>query len=260
MLYNKVMKTIFIADTHLSTTNPATVNIFLNFLSEYVNQVDALYILGDLFDFWIGDDHQTTFNTSIIEALKAFTQHTPIYLIPGNRDFLLGRRFAKETGCHLLKDPTVIKLYGTPVLITHGDLFCTHDIYYKIFRKIIRNRLLLRLFFLNRSLLTRELKALQYRIHSQKINALKDPVLLAISKKLVIKMMKKYRVNYLIHGHTHHPSMEYFQHLTKNKLRIELGAWYTHGSLLICQPNLNKNTPSVDKPLGELSFQLTSFL
>ena len=129
--------TAFISDLHLSPTEPKTVELFFKFLKELSPQTEALYILGDFFKFWSGDDDRSEFNEKIKEALKTASAKIPVYFMPGNRDFILGEVFTKESGCTLLPDPYKINLYNRPTLLTHGDILA-HDIKHRAFRFIIR--------------------------------------------------------------------------------------------------------------------------
>jgi len=134
------METLFISDLHLNRNRPYITRKFINFLKTTATRSDALYILGDLFDVWIGDDDHQRLHRLIIDALNQLsTNHqVPIYLMPGNRDFLIGHAFCHASHCQLLPDPLTINLYGTKTLITHGDLLCTQDIEYLKFRQKVR--------------------------------------------------------------------------------------------------------------------------
>ena len=142
-------KTLFVSDLHLDESQPEITTQFLQLLHQLQPSVDALYILGDLFESWIGDDYEVPHYQQIITALKSVTARgTPIYFLYGNRDFLIGKKFLRETGCQLLPDETKIFLYGQPVLLMHGDTLCTKDIAYMKARKKMRNRYLQTLFLL----------------------------------------------------------------------------------------------------------------
>ena len=142
-----VKKTLFISDLHLSAEQPAMAELFIQSLTSAGNEVDAIYILGDLFETWIGDDDFSIFNQQIKKALFSVTQRgIPVYILHGNRDFLLGKRFLSETGCHLLPDESIVTVYDTPVLLMHGDTLCTRDITYLKSRRLMRNRLIQFLF------------------------------------------------------------------------------------------------------------------
>ena len=147
--------TLFVSDVHLSAHEPRTGHLFLHFLQHVASRADALYILGDLFDLWLGDDQdneggsKAIFHRSIALGLRNLVdQGKPVYIMRGNHDFLLGARFLEETGCQLIQDPTVIDLYGDPVLLTHGDRLCTLDPTHLRFRSIVQSRFVCRLFLM----------------------------------------------------------------------------------------------------------------
>lgn len=157
------MRTLFISDLHLEESRPEITAAFLTFIEELEADVDALYILGDLFEAWIGDDENTPLQVKVKTALgDLVSKSCPVYFIHGNRDFLIGQRFAEETGVQLLPDPSLIDLYGEPVLILHGDSLCTRDIAYMKFRQNMRNPEWQSL-FLNRPLQDRRTTAQQLR-------------------------------------------------------------------------------------------------
>lgn len=220
------MSTFFISDIHLDENRPEINRIFLDFLLS--SQADALYILGDLFDVWMGDDTATSFHQSIISALKAVSQKgIPVYLMPGNRDFLLGSIFAKASGCQLLPDPTVIDLYGQPTLLMHGDTLCTQDKRYLAFRRIVRNPYV-QAIFLKLPLFIRQLVAQSLRQASQHYTAQAAAEIMDVTPALIPDIMQKYQVKQLIHGHTHRPAIQYMGQIR----RIVLGDWDHSGHLL----------------------------
>jgi UDP-2,3-diacylglucosamine hydrolase len=245
------METLFISDIHLNETRPDIVHIFLNFLYEHAAYADALYILGDLFEIWIGDDYHTDLHQMIIDALKILTNNgLPIYFMRGNRDFLIGKKFLTATGCKLLKDPTRIDLYGTPVVLTHGDLLCTQDKQYQRTRKLARNRFLQYLFLLC-PLNKRFEIARKYRLKSQRMTRLKTKITMDVTQNAINKMMIKKKAYTLIHGHTHHPDVHHFALNRKNATRLVLGSWEQYGSFLNCR---------ADEITQTLSFQPQSVL
>ncbi|MGX5914572.1 UDP-2,3-diacylglucosamine diphosphatase [Aliidiomarina sp. Khilg15.8] len=229
------MITYFISDLHLSNERPDITGLFERFLAEQARGADALYILGDLFDAWIGDDDQTPFHQRVITALANLTATgVPVYFIHGNRDFLIGERFARETGVVLLPEEACVDLYGTPTLIMHGDTLCTLDTGYLRFRKIIRNPVLLallsRLPLTLRRYIARRLRA---ESKSQKTLTEADLVRMDATEEAVQDAFKRHQVRRLIHGHTHQPHVHQ-HHLPSGDTaeRIVLGDWYEHGSIL----------------------------
>lgn len=219
-------KTLFISDLHLDEKYPEITRSFLQLLKEIDTSTDALYILGDLFEAWIGDDDEHPYHQKIKHALRSVTQRQiPIYFIRGNRDFLIGKRFLQETGCQLLRDEEKMLLYGQPVLLMHGDTLCTRDISYLKIRKILRNPLLQRLFLLLPLRIRRVIaakmreKSLQ---HTQSVAA--DSM--DVTHAEVVRRMQAHQVCYLIHGHTHRPAIHHFSLDNKPCVRIVLPAWH----------------------------------
>jgi UDP-2,3-diacylglucosamine hydrolase len=195
---------LFVSDLHLGADTPALTALFLSFLDSRAAGAEALYILGDLFDAWIGDDD--TSHGDIEAALADLTRAgTRCLLMRGNRDFLLGRRFARRTGCTLLRDPTRILLAGEPVLLMHGDLLCTDDVAYQRFRRKVRNPLLQWL-FLRRPLASRRQAAADYRRKSAAAMADKPAEIMDVNAGAVLDRLRRHRVRRLIHGHTHRPA------------------------------------------------------
>jgi UDP-2,3-diacylglucosamine hydrolase len=205
-----VTESIFISDLHLSPERPETVGLFLRFLSRRAPSAHGLYILGDLFDTWIGDDDDTPPYPAVITALRQLSDSgTRLYFQHGNRDFLVGRRFARASGCTLLRDPMRMDLCGTPTLLMHGDLLCTDDIAYQRFRRYARNPLLTRLFQL-RSLEARRAIAADYRMRSGAATAAKPAEIMDVNQGAVERCLRRFGARQLIHGHTHRPARHDF--------------------------------------------------
>ena len=226
-------KTFFISDLHLEEKEPQIAQQFLAFLENCEENVDALYILGDLFEAWIGDDDETPFHQNIIHALKTATQKKlPIFFMRGNRDFLIGKKFLQATGCQLLPDETKITLYGTPLLLMHGDTLCTQDVAYLKWRKKARNPILHTLLFLLLPLAIRRKIAHKMRRKSaQHTQSLKQEIM-DVTQEEVERIMKKHAVTYLIHGHTHRPTIHHFSLEHAERIRVVLGAWHEKASVL----------------------------
>lgn len=226
-------KTLFISDLHLEESRPDITQQFLQFLKTCEATVDALYILGDLFEVWVGDDDETLFHRDIIRALKSATaQGLPIYFLYGNRDFLIGKKFLRETGCQLLADEERIIIYGTPVLLMHGDTLCTHDVQYLKARKKGRNRFLQTL-FLFLPLKIRKNFADKMRAKSTLHTRSTTQEMMDVVQEEVARVMQKHTVKYLIHGHTHRPAIHKFSLNKTDATRIVLGAWHQRGNALI---------------------------
>lgn len=229
------MATWFISDLHLSPARPDIAHLFFDFLREQARNADALYILGDLFDAWIGDDDTSAFAAQVQAELRRYTDSgVPTYFVAGNRDFLIGKAFAKRTGIELLDDPSVINLYGRETLILHGDLLCTDDHSYQKFRRRIRKPWLLKL-LLSLPLRTRMRIANKLRQTSKTQQPLSDAELAIMDANThtVVDYFHHYQVHHMIHGHTHRPAEH--QHALgdgSQATRIVLGDWYTQGSML----------------------------
>lgn len=229
-------QTLFVSDLHLDNKRPHIVAAFCRFLHEN-SDIDALYILGDLFEYWIGDDDPAEGLEPAIEALRNFsTSGTPIYFIHGNRDFLIGKQFAKQTNCKILAEETVIDLYGTPTLIMHGDTLCTDDVAYQNYRKKVRNPFIQKILLLL-SVKQRLKIAAGLRNKSKTATQAKPESIMDVNQQTVEQMMQKHNVMHLIHGHTHRPAEHEFTMADSNFTRIVLGDWYEHGSVLRCSPD-----------------------
>ncbi|MEI6705779.1 MAG: UDP-2,3-diacylglucosamine diphosphatase [Methylococcales bacterium] len=202
---------LFISDLHLSLEKPEITRRFLSFLAGRAKKAKAVYILGDLFDTWIGDDDFMPPNNKIRQQLKQLTNSgTKVFLQQGNRDFLLGKRFAQDTGVTLLDEYAVIDLYGTPTLITHGDLLCTDDLPYQAFR-VKSHTLEWQRNVLSKPLLLRLLAARWYRLRSYFHKRKKSQDIMDVNQDTVAKVMRDYGTLRLIHGHTHRPTLHSFE-------------------------------------------------
>ncbi len=227
--------TYFIADLHLSADRPDITECFMRFLQEDAIHADALYVLGDLFEVWIGDDHITSFSESVATAFKAVSHFCPVYFIHGNRDFAIRQDWLSKAGMTLLNEQTVIDLYGTPTLITHGDELCTRDVAYQKFRKKSRSwwwpRLMLAL-----PLSVRRKAAQKGRAKSKENQKYLKPEIMDVTPDEVVKVMENHKVNQLIHGHTHRPNVHCLRINGSTATRIVLGDWYDQGSVLKVTP------------------------
>jgi len=208
--------------------------LFLSFLEQCAPRARRLFILGDLFEAWLGDDVNEDYSNTVINALQQLHQQgTDIAIMHGNRDFLLGPEFVNQSGCQLIDDPTIIDLNNERVLLSHGDSLCTDDHDYQTFRQQIRNpefqQQLLAL-----SIEQRQQQARQYRELSKTATRQKAQDIMDVNADAVTQMMNKHQVNCLIHGHTHRPAIHA---LADNKQRIVLGDWGQTGSVLIHDQN-----------------------
>ncbi|MEJ8324443.1 UDP-2,3-diacylglucosamine diphosphatase [Kosakonia sacchari] len=226
------MATLFIADLHLQTEEPAITAGFLRFLAGTAREADALYILGDLFEAWIGDDDPNPLHQQIAQAIKAVVDSgVPCYFIHGNRDFLLGKRFAHACGMQLLPQEQVLDLYGRNVLIMHGDTLCTDDAGYQAFRAKVHQPWLQKL-FLALPLFIRRRIAVKMRASSKAANSSKSLSIMDVNQHAVVEAMEKYQVQWLIHGHTHRPAVHELTANNAPAFRAVLGAWHSEGSMV----------------------------
>ncbi|MDN6651220.1 MAG: UDP-2,3-diacylglucosamine diphosphatase [Enterobacterales bacterium] len=231
------MRTLFIADLHLSEQEPAITAGFLRFLQRDAYQADALYILGDFFEYWIGDDDPQLLHREIAEALRDLTASgVPCYFIHGNRDFLIGKRFAQECDMTLLPQETLLTLYGHRILIMHGDTLCIDDEDYQRYRRKVHNPLIQTL-FLWLPLRTRLNIAAKMRDRSQMTNGDKSDAIMDVNPHAVIEALERNQAEWLIHGHTHRPAIHDIS-MPNGKLakRAVLGAWHYQGSMISVTP------------------------
>lgn len=224
---------LFIADLHLSADRPDTLALFLDFLQRRAPQADALYILGDLFDAWIGDDDDSTMAQQVRGALRRLVDGgTAVYLQHGNRDFLIGDDFVTATGVQLLGETAVIDLGGVPTLLMHGDLLCTDDTEYQQARLMLRNPAFVQ-DFLSRPLPERAALASEYRKKSGEATSLKAEDIMDVNDDTVAAFMNDHHVTRLIHGHTHRPAEHRHPLQGRIATRWVLAEWHgDHGEML----------------------------
>lgn len=225
---------LFISDLHISLEKQEITRRFLAFLQNRAPKAAAVYILGDLFDAWIGDDDPTPPNNRIRKQLKKLTNSgTQVYLQQGNRDFLLGKQFCQDTGVTLLGDYVVIDLFGTPTLLTHGDLLCTDDLPYQAFR-VKSHTPEWQQSVLSKPLLIRLLAARWYRLRSYFHKRKKNQDIMDVNQDTVINVMQDYNSFRLIHGHTHRPNLHKFEINGQPAERYVLAAWNKDAGELLC--------------------------
>lgn len=233
------MTTLFVSDLHLDPARPQVTELFLRFLRDEGRRADALYILGDLFETWIGDDDPSEAGQSVAAGVHAVADAgVPVYFIHGNRDFLVGPDYARRAGMRLLPDPAVVALYGEPVLLMHGDLLCTDDTAYQAFRAQTRDPAW-RQRFLAQPLAARQAFAAQAREASmarQREMIAGDrgtfETVTDVAPATVEATLVRFGVSTLIHGHTHRPAIHQLQAAGRACRRIVLGDWYEQGSVL----------------------------
>ena len=226
------MTTLFISDLHLEAERPEIGDQFIRFLQTDATEAEALYILGDLFEAWVGDDDPNVHYGIIKLAIRKLTDSgIPVYFMHGNRDFMIGRRFANETGVEILKDPYPVKMYGQKALLSHGDAMCTDDVQYQ------RVRLMTRDPDWQQSMLAKPLKerlriAEEARRQSleQKLNLSMD--IMDVNQGAVMRAINEYGVDVLLHDHTHRPDVHTVDLGNRKAKRVVLGDWYSQGSVV----------------------------
>ena len=230
------MTTLFIADCHLSHERPHIVELFCKFLENQAQAAQELYILGDLFDQWLGDDDPAIGLESVFAALQKYAKTKPLYFMPGNHDFLIGKRFSQRSGCRLLgekpsQDAVVINIDKQATLLMHGDQLCTDDVAYQRYRRVVRNRAL-QMFWKTLPLKWRQSFVKRLVSTSKHATSKKAEEIMDVNTDTVNAMMRKHRVQYLIHGHVHRPAIHNFILDDKPAQRLVLGDWYEQGSVL----------------------------
>lgn len=223
------MATFFIADLHLHASRPNITEAFYSFLKTRARSATSLYILGDLFDAWIGDDNDEALADEVALSLRTFSeQGASVFFQKGNRDFLLGADYANRANMALIPDEMVIDLYGTPTLLMHGDSLCTADESYMQFRRMVRS-LEWQTHILQQPLTARKALAAELREKSQSMNSLKASDIMDVTQAEVERVMSHHKVNMLIHGHTHRPDLHTFDMGDKKANRWVLGDWHDKG-------------------------------
>ena len=231
------MKTLFVSDLHLDAATPEIARQFHGFLESEARSAEGLYILGDLFEAWLGDDDPDPAARATVRALRALVESgVPVFVMHGNRDFLIGERFCRETGATLLADGTVVELYGERVLLMHGDALCTDDVSYQRLRRIVRNPLvrgILGVMTMNQ----RRALAGKLRAGSREHVGMTAPEIMDVNATAVEQAFREAGVRALIHGHTHRPAMHPLEIDGAPARRIVLGDWYAQGSVLEASPH-----------------------
>lgn len=220
---------LLISDLHLEEKRPDITRAFLGFLETRAPAAEALYILGDFFEVWVGDDGMTPYQHQIASALRVLSDSgTRVYLMHGNRDFMIGRAFCREAGCTLLRDPHIATFRSERVLLMHGDSLCTRDEGYMRMRRLLRNPL--SLFILHSlSLAKRQRIASKLRSTSKEETRMKASDIVDVTADEVIKVMRRHKVRTLIHGHTHRPAVHSLHIDGQPAQRIVLGDWDHQG-------------------------------
>lgn len=230
------LTTLFISDLHLDPDAPEITEQFLGFLEGEARRAEALYILGDLFEVWLGDDDPEPSKAAVKAALRRLTAAgVPCHLMHGNRDFLIGGDFCRDTGCRLLRDGATVDLYGEPVLLMHGDVLCTDDVGYQRLRRVVRNPLVQGI-FRRLSLERRQSLAARLRAGSREHVMSTAPEIMDVNATAVAEAFRRSGVRTLVHGHTHRPAIHEVSLPDRAARRIVLGDWHTQGSVLEWNP------------------------
>ena len=237
------MATLLISDLHLQEERPDITRAFLHFLATRARQADALYILGDFFEAWVGDDGMSAYQQSIARALRELTDSgTRLYLMHGNRDFLIGKQFCRETGAKLLNDPSLVTLEGQRVLLMHGDSLCTQDLAYMKLRRWLRHPLTL--FILRHLPLSTRFKlARKLRSESKAQTRMKAAEIIDVTPELIPQVLAQHGVTTLIHGPTHRPATHDLRVNGQPARRIVLGDWDACGWALQIDENGFQQAP-----------------
>lgn len=234
-----IAQTLFISDLHLCSSRPHLTALLQGFLKTTARQSDALYVLGDLFEYWAGDDDlDLPEHAPIVKAFAAFSQTgIPLYLMHGNRDFLLGQAFSGATGATILHDPILISMYGKKVLLSHGDMLCTDDTSYQVFRQQVRSAAW-QTAFLSQPLSARKAQIEALRTRSESEKSMKSEAIMDVNNEAVAQMMRDYDYpDLLIHGHTHRPDIHPVTVDGKQSTRIVLADWHDQGAYLALDQN-----------------------
>ncbi len=221
--------TLLFSDVHLSPARPAIQDILIGLLQGEARRAAAVYILGDLFEYWVGDDMVPPEFTPVLDAVRALSAAgVPVFFQHGNRDFLIGAALARRCGLHLLPDPAVVALHGRRVVLTHGDLLCTADVGYQRFRRVVHHRPLQRLFLaLPRAARSRIAAGLRAR--TQRAVQGKPAAVMDVDPVAARALLDRSHADWLIHGHTHRPAIHRLDGAGAGRLRIDLGDWYREG-------------------------------
>ena len=226
------MTALFISDLHLESSRPEIGEQFLSFLAGEAREAEVLYILGDLFEVWLGDDDPNPYYSAMKVEIRALVDSgVPVFFMHGNRDFAIGEDFARETGISILNDPTVVDMYGENVLLCHGDSLCTDDVHYQKIRAMARNPEW-QAMMLAKSIEERIAFAIQARNESKARGESLDGEIMDVNQDAVEAALNEHGVNTMLHGHTHRPAVHEVNLGDRAASRIVLGDWYEQGSVV----------------------------
>ena len=235
---------LFASDLHLSPQRPDRSQLFFELLEMAGGHVEAVYLLGDLVEFWLGDDDPDPLHRALVGALSALTARgVRLSVSVGNRDFLMGPAFCADTGATLLPDYHAIDLFGRPTLLTHGDLLCVKDVQYQQFRRFVRDPTNQQQ-FLGQTLEQRRQIASQTRTGTQESMLAKDDFIMDADENEIAGVMSAHQVTHLIHGHTHRPQIHHLTLAGQPAERVVLGDWYAGNEVLWCTPATTSLLPA----------------
>lgn len=228
-------RSLFVADLHLTAERPEDTGRFFHFLDQMAQGADALYILGDLFEYWVGDDdlNNAVARDTALKLKALASSGTPVYFMHGNRDFLIAQRYAAKCGMSLITDPIVIDIYGTPTLLTHGDTLCTDDTRYQQYRQWVRKPIIQKVLQWL-PLKVRHALAGSARAGSEQAKSGKSYDIMDVNQNAVEQAFDKHGVARMIHGHTHRPAKHALTVSGKRLERWVLPDWYGEGGYLLC--------------------------
>jgi UDP-2,3-diacylglucosamine hydrolase len=226
------MTSLFISDLHLESGRPEIGEQFLSFLAGEARTAEVLYILGDLFEAWLGDDDPNPYYSAMKVEIRALVDSgVPVFFMHGNRDFIIGEEFARETGVSILNDPTVVELYGENVLLCHGDSLCTDDEQYQQIRAMTRNPEW-QAMMLAKTIEERIAFAIQARKESMARGESLDDEIMDVNQDAVEAALNEHGVDTMLHGHTHRPAVHEVNLRDRAARRIVLGDWFEQGSVV----------------------------
>lgn len=228
------MPKLFISDLHLSPSNPALTELACDFLNAQKNQVNEIYILGDIFNTWLGDDLVPDEFSSFVATLQALSAHgIKLYLMVGNRDFMLGHAFAKKVGARLIDDGYLLDIAGHKTLLLHGDSLCIDDVSYQRYRRVVRNLTLQRLFLALPAAFRQRISD-KIKQKSQQKKQSKTAMIMDVNQAEVARVMREQHIDLLIHGHTHRPAIHPLEIQAGHSVhRVVLGDWEDKVSYLL---------------------------
>ncbi len=236
--------TLFISDLHLDPSRPAVTRVFLDFLAGPARKAAALYILGDLFEAWIGDDAIERHHGEIATGLKALSTRIPIYFMAGNRDFLLGAEYARLAGMERIAEPVLHDFYGVSTLLLHGDILCTDDTEYRAFRAMVHNPAWQHDFLAKPIEVRRAMAGTARERSGERLRTL-APEIMDVNPEAVAQTFRKQGVRRVIHGHTHRPAIHQLEVDGIARERIVLGNWHEQGGSVLW---LDANGPRLEAP------------